>query len=52
MCGAARDLHKCMTNLMWFAEEDVLETMLLEPEEDQQPASPAPEEEAALLSQP
>ena len=51
MCGTARDLQECMTNLMWFVEEDILETVLLEPKDDRQLASPTPEEETALLSE-
>ena len=31
MCGTARDLQECMTNLMWFTEEDILDAMLMEP---------------------
>ena len=52
MCSAARDPKEYMTNLLWFAEEDILETTLLEPEDDQQLASPTPEEETVLLGEP
>ena len=34
MFSAARDLHEYLTYLMRLAGEDVLETMLLEPEDD------------------
>ena len=37
---------------MWFAEEDILETTLLELGDDWQPASATPEEETVLLSKP
>ena len=51
MCSTTRDLCECLTYLMWFVEEDVLETSLLEPEDDQKPASPTPEEETALFGE-
>ena len=51
MCGTARDLQECMTNLMWFVEEDILETTLLEAEDNQQLVSPTPEEETTLLGE-
>ena len=35
MCGAARDLQECMTNLMWLTGEDILDNTLLEPVDDQ-----------------
>ena len=37
---------------MWFAEEDILETILLEPKGHWQLMSPTPEGETALLSKP
>ena len=49
MCGAARDLWECMTNLMQFMEEDILDVMLLEPVDSWQLASPIIKEETMLL---
>ena len=49
LCGAARDLQRCMTNLMWFEEEDILEIPLLEPADNLPIASLTLEEEATLL---
>ena len=52
MCGAARDLQECMTNLMQHREEDILDAMLLEPVDDQQLTSQTQKEETMLLSEP
>ena len=51
MCSTARDLQACMTNLIWFREEDVLDAMLFKPLDDWQLVSPTPEEEVVLLSE-
>ena len=51
MCSTARDIKVCMTDLMWFGEEDILDAMLFEPLDDWQLASPTPEEVIMLLSE-
>ena len=51
ICSAAKDLQTCMMYLMWFGEEDILDTMLFKPLDDQQLASPIPEEEIMLLGE-
>ena len=52
MCGTAKGLQACMTDLMGFREEDILDAMHFEPLDDQQLVSSTPEEEITLLSQP
>ena len=52
MCGTARDLQRCMTNLMWFTEENILVILPLEPADDLPLAFSATEEEATLLGKP
>ena len=52
MCGNARILQACMTDLKWFREENILDAMLFEPLDNQQLVSPNLEAEISHFSEP